>query len=176
MYREDSEEYEKSKSLNVLFRKALIVNALISIFWTVLIVLPFEPFSLLLRIIVGGGPGTWFLVAYILYIIVGSLVFIGFSYLYYLAEEVWGTETSNMFSIAGFYLLFIGTNITLIVLAVAGVVGGYYLNIIHAPIESVRAILEPFVNPLRMLTLVTIIGALLCLAPIFRKVARSRLL
>ncbi|MEM3865466.1 MAG: hypothetical protein QW724_06745 [Nitrososphaerota archaeon] len=176
MYGEDSEEYKKSKSLNVLFRKGFIVNALIAILWTVLIILPFEPFSLLLRIIVGGGPGIWFLVAYILYIIIGPLLFIGFSYLYYLAEEVWRTETSNMFSVAGFYLLFIGANITLIVLAVAGAVGGYYLNIIHAPIESVRGILEPFVNPLRVLTLVTIIGALLCLAPILRRVARSRLL
>lgn len=165
-----------SRSMSIMFRRATIVNSLISIVWTIIIVLPLEPFSLLLRVIVGGGPGIWFLLAYILHIIIGSGVFTGFSYLYYLIEDSSNIKAENIFNLTGFFLLFIGVNITLIVLAVAGAIGGYYLNILHLPIEIVRETLEPFVNPLRILSIVTVIGALLCLEPFLRIDFRGRTL
>lgn len=164
------------RSISIMFRKATIINSLISIVWTIIIILPIEPFSLLLRVIVGGGPGTWFLLAYILHIIIGSGVFLGFSYLYYTIEDSLNIKAGNIFNLIGFFLLFIGANITLIVLAIAGAIGGYYLNIVHVPIELIRDTLESFVNPLRILSLVTVVGALLCLAPFLRIDFRGRAL
>ncbi|MCL7401616.1 MAG: cbb3-type cytochrome c oxidase subunit I [Thaumarchaeota archaeon] len=150
-----------------------IINLTISIIWTIIIVLPIEPFSILLRIIVGGGPGVWFLLAYLLHLIVGYGGFTCLSFLYYLIEEKWEVELNNKLIMAGFYLLFIGVNITLITLAAAGAVGGYYLNIIHAPVEDVRSILEPMVNPIRLLSLITIVGALILLIPVYKTFARK---
>lgn len=156
-----------------MVRNASIINLSISIIWTFLIVLPLEPFSILLRIIVGGGPGVWFLLAYLLHLIIGYVGFTGLSFLYYLIEEKWETKLNNKFIIGGFYLLFIGVNITLITLAVAGAIGGYYLNIVHAPVEDVRSILEPMVNPIRILSLITIIGALIFLVPAYKALMRK---
>lgn len=155
-----------------LFRDASIVNLNIWIIWTLIIVLPFEPFTILLRILVGGGPAVWFLIAYLLYVIVGYGGFAGLSYFYCFIEEKSEIEINHKFVMTGFYLLFLGVNVTLIILAVAGAIGGYYLNIVHAPVEYVRNILEPVVNPIRMLSLITIIGALISLTPIYKTFGR----
>ena len=61
-YSEGKIALEKSR-IHEMFRNASLINIFISILWTLVIILPFEPFTILLRIIVGGGPGVWFLLA-----------------------------------------------------------------------------------------------------------------
>lgn len=151
-----------------MFRSGFIANATISIVWTLAIIIPFEPFTILLRVIVGGGPGVWFLSAYLLHIAIGVGGFIGLSFAYYIVEERSEIEINDKIVVSGFYILFLGVNVTLVTLAVAGAIGGYYLNIMHAPVEDVRRVLEPMVNPLRLLCFITIAGALICLIPVYK--------
>ena len=158
----------RESRIHKMFRNASILNIFISILWTLIIILPFEPFTILLRIIVGGGPGVWFLLAYLLHIAIGFGGFMALSFAYYLIEERLKIHVNGRVIDLGFYVLLVGVNVTLITLAIAGAIGGYYLNILHAPVEDVRNILEPMVNPLRILCFITITGALICLIPILK--------
>ncbi|GBC71781.1 hypothetical protein HRbin02_01569 [Candidatus Calditenuaceae archaeon HR02] len=146
------------------YRSGAVANAFVSILWTLLYVLPFEPFPVLLKIVVAGGPGVWFMLGYLLYIIVGFGGFLGLSYLYSIAEAAGAKRVNNFLALTGYAALFIGFTGTTIGLAVAGAVGGYTAVILHAPAENVRMVMEPFVNPLRILCLVTVIGTIASLA------------
>ena len=54
------------------FRSGAYLSAFATLAWTVAIVLPFAPFNNIPPIIVGGGPGIWFILAYILFLLVGT--------------------------------------------------------------------------------------------------------
>ncbi len=146
------------------YRKGAVANGLVSVFWTLLYVLPFEPFPMLLKIVVAGGPGVWFMLGYLLHMIVGFGGFLGLSYLYSVAEDSGGRRINNALALTGYVALFIGFTGTTFGLAVAGAVGGYTAVILHAPAESVRMVMEPFVNPLRVLCIVAVVGAIAGLA------------
>jgi hypothetical protein len=148
------------KSLHILLRKIALANAVAASIWTLIIVLPIEPFPLLLRIIVGGGPGIWFIMGYLLFIIVGFCGLAGLSYIYYMAEKE-GNKISNQLSILGLVLTCVGTIATTIMLQLAGAMGGYEYTIMRAPTEKIRLLLEPLVNPIRLLVIMTSIGIIL---------------
>ncbi|MEM0482573.1 MAG: hypothetical protein QXM16_06795 [Nitrososphaerota archaeon] len=142
------------------YRKGAVVNASVSAFWTLLYVLPFDPFPTLLKIVVAGGPGVWFMLGYLLYMIVGFGGFLGLSYLYSTSEDSGGRRVNDALALTGYAALFIGFTGTTVGLAVAGAVGGYTAVILHAPAENVRMVMEPFVNPLRILCLIAVMGAI----------------
>lgn len=146
------------------YRRGAVANAFVSILWSLLFVLPFEPFPMLLKIVVAGGPGVWFMLGYLLHIIVGFGGFLGLSYLYSIAEASGDKRVNDALALAGYATLFIGFTGATIGLAVAGVAGGYTAVILHAPAEDVRMVMEPFVNPLRILCLIAVIGAVAGLA------------
>ncbi len=146
------------------FRKGAVANAFVSVFWTLLYVLPFEPFPMLLKIVVAGGPGVWFMLGYLLHMIVGFGGFLGLSYLYSVAEGTEDRRVNGVLALTGYAALFIGFTGATVGLAVAGAVGGYEAVILHAPVESVRMVMEPFVNPLRILCIVAVIGVIASLA------------
>ncbi|MEM1991443.1 MAG: hypothetical protein QXO76_12545 [Thermoproteota archaeon] len=131
-----------------------------SVFYTLIIVLPIQPFLMILRIIVGGGPGTWFILGYILYLAVGFTGHLGFSYLYYLAEKIEGRKLNRLLVWLNILAMYVGITGANFALAIAGILGGYVSTILHSPSEEVRLILEPFVNPIRILSIVAIVGVL----------------
>jgi hypothetical protein len=53
------------------FRGVAYAFTIAALAWTVVVVLPWAPFSYLPPIIVGGGPGTWFILGYFLFVAVG---------------------------------------------------------------------------------------------------------
>jgi len=146
------------------YRKGAVFNGFVSAFWTLLFMLPFEPFPVLLKIVVAGGPGMWYILGYLLYMIVGFCGFLGLSHLYSAAESMGEGRVNQALALVGFTALYVGFTGSSFGLAVAGAVGGYAAVIVHAPAENVRLIMEPFVTPLRILCLVAIIGALASLA------------
>ncbi len=148
------------KSLHILLRKIALANAVAASIWTLIIVLPIEPFPLLLRIIVGGGPGVWFIVGYLLFIIVGFCGFEGLSYIYYVAEKE-DNKINNQLALLGLVLTCIGTIATTIMLQLAGAMGGYEYTIMRASTEKIRLLLEPLVNPIRLLVIIASIGIIL---------------
>jgi heme/copper-type cytochrome/quinol oxidase subunit 1 len=128
--------------------------------------LPFPPFTELLRILVGGGPGVWFLMAYLLFLAVGFGGFTGFSYIYYTLEAVEGRHINPLLARSHLVLMYLGVLGAVLVLAVAGVLGGYSTTIAHAPPEVTRQVLEPFVWPIRLLAILALVGIGLGLAAI----------
>jgi len=147
-------------SMHKLLRKVALANAVAASIWTLVMVLPLEPIPLLLRIIVGGGPGTWFVIGYLLFIIVGFCGFAGLSYIYYMAEKE-GSKINNQLAILGLVLTCIGTIAASIMLQLAGALGGYEYTIMRSPTEKIRSLLEPLVNPLRLFTIMASIGVIL---------------
>jgi hypothetical protein len=140
------------------FRNAALINALISALWTLIILLPISPFPILQRIIVGGGPGIWFTIGYLLFLTLGFCGFVGFSFLYYVAESVQNRKINNGLAWLHLIATYVGIVGSTMALAVAGVLGGYASIIMHAPTEEIRLILEPFLNPIRILSLFAFIG------------------
>ncbi|MEM2909662.1 MAG: hypothetical protein QXO01_01150 [Nitrososphaerota archaeon] len=130
-------------------------------------VLPIQPFPTILRIIVGGGPGTWLILGYILYLVVGFAGHLGFSYLYYLIEKVEYRKVNGLLAGLNIITMYIGITGASFMLAIAGILGGYASTILHSSSEEVRLILEPFVNPIRILSIVAIIGVLLGIAALY---------
>ena len=102
------------------FRSAAYVGSMGSLVWTVLIVLPFQPFSYLPPIIVAGGAGTWFVLSYLLYLSISIGGFGVLSYFLY-ALEIQERRTLNQTTIAlGFALLNFGVIASCVLLAIAG--------------------------------------------------------
>lgn len=156
---------EKSRTpLYILLRKIALVHAIAASIWTIIMVLPMGPFPLLLRIIVGGGPSTWFIMGYLLFIITGSCGFAVLSYVYYTVEKE-GKTINNQLALLGIVLTCVGTTAASTMLQIAGALGGYQYSIMHSPTEKIRLLLEPLVNPIRLLTIIAAIGIILqCLA------------
>ncbi|MGP8057613.1 MAG: hypothetical protein ACLP9K_08470 [Nitrososphaerales archaeon] len=77
----------KSRYWHAAFRAASYANVFGALVWTVVVVLPFHPFSEILPIMVGGGPGLWLVVSYPLCISLGGGAFGWLSGLLYVIEK-----------------------------------------------------------------------------------------
>jgi hypothetical protein len=141
------------------FRTAAYLNAVGSILWTIAILLPFTPFSYLPPIIVGGGPGVWFLLGYVLYVAVGVGGFAGFSALLFQIETYEKRLPEKTVMLSGLILSLIGVVITCVLLGVAGASGGYALTIAHVSENATAALLVPYVNPITATSLIAVAGA-----------------
>jgi len=143
------------------FRAAAYVSAAGLAVLTLIIVLPFHPFSFLPPIIEGGGPGTWFLLGYLLYAAVGFCGFAGLSALLFEIETYEGRKADDTVMAASFILLFVGVTATSLLLLLAGASGGYAVNIEGDTTQVAQGILGPYVNPITLSSLVSVIAAIL---------------
>lgn len=152
-----------------LYRRAASYNAVVSCIWTIILSLPMEPFNTLPRIMVGGGPGIWLVMAYVLMIAVGVCGFIGLSYIFSSCQPmtVKAAPIRTHLAIAGFFLTYFGMIGALAILAYAGAVGGYADTILSLPAEQVRPLLQPLLMPARILSSTAAIGVLLTIAASF---------
>lgn len=150
------------------FRGAAYVSAIGSLVLTLLIILPFPPFSYLPPIIVGGGPGTWFLLAYMLLITVGVAGFGVLSGFLHTIELHENRSVNSGLMWPAFILLGIGLAASCLLLAFAGAVGGYTSTISNVSGTSVENLLQPFVYPITISALMAIVGAALALYAMIR--------
>jgi len=150
------------------FRGAAFASAAGILVWTVAMALPFQPFSYLPPIIVGGGPGTWFLLAYLLALAVGVAGFGTFSSFLQTIEIQESRSVSPSAMWPAFILLCAGFASSCLLLAVAGASGGYASTISNASGTSVEDLLRPFVYPVTASTLTAVVGAALALYAMIR--------
>jgi len=127
--------------------------------WTVAILLPFAPFSYLQPIMVGGGPGTWFLVGYLLYPTVGVGGFAAISSFLFAIETYELRRPNGRTMMAGLALLVGGVLSGCLLLGIAGVTGGYVIVIQHSTVDVTERVLSPYVNVITAASLIAVIGA-----------------
>jgi len=150
------------------YRGAAYASAAGSLLWTVLIALPFPPFSSLPAIIVGGGPGTWFLLAYLLFFSVGVAGFGVLSGFLHTIEQQENRSLNPTVMWPGFVLLFVGFVLSCVLLGVAGASGGYTATIANVSGTAVEGLLQPYVYPVTLSTLMAVVGAALALYAMIR--------
>ena len=150
------------------YRGAAYLSTFTALVWTVIIVIPFDPFRYLPPIIVGGGPGTWFVLAYILFIVVGIGGFGSLSaFLTTVAlHENRTVDPKTMWP--AIVLLTVGLSGSCLLLAVAGAVGGYAATFESSTVSSIDNILSPYVYPITAMVLVTVVGAALAVLSMVR--------
>lgn len=142
-----------------LYRRLALVNAVIAAAWTLILITRVKPLSYLLPIMAEGGPGTWLILGYILYITIGFCGFIGFSTLYKQLEEE-GRIINGWLAAIGLLTLFIGATSATILLGVGGAIGGYARSVQHLPTQQIQALLEPFVDVITAFTVAAVVGVL----------------
>ena len=150
------------------YRGAAYLSAFAAMAWTVVIVLPFPPFSYLPPIIVGGGPGIWFILAYLMFIVVGIG---GFGALSAFLTTVELHEHRSIDAVTmwpALVLLSVGVAGSCLLLAIAGAVGGYASTYELTMTTSIDKLLYPYVYPIITLVLVTVIGAALAVLSMVR--------
>ena len=141
------------------FRTAAYITIVGSAVWTIAIILPFAPFSYLPPLMIGGGPGTWFLLAYILYVAVG-IGGIGALSAFLFAIETYERRILNdSIMLPGLVLLYLGMTLGCVLLGIAGAVGGYALTVQHSTVNATQTLLSPFVNPITLASLGAVAGA-----------------
>ena len=140
------------------FRAAAYVNTIVWIGWTIAIVLPFPPFSYLQPIMAGGGAGTWFAIAYLLLLTVAVVGFATISSLVFVIEAHERRTLNHMVMLIGLVLLYVGMMSGLILLGLAGAVGGYALVIENSTVSSANLLLSPFVNLITAACLIAVVG------------------
>jgi hypothetical protein len=141
------------------FRTAAYVTVLGSMIWTIIIVLPFVPLSYLPPIIIGGGPGTWLALGYVLYLSVGVGGFAGLSAFLFTIETYEDRTLNDRIMLSGLILLYVGVTVGSVLLGVAGAIGGYALTIQHATADAAQSLLTPYVDPITVASLVAVAGA-----------------
>jgi len=141
------------------FRTAAYANAVGSMLWTIAIVLPFAPYSYLQPIMVGGGPGTWFLVGYILYPTVGVGGFASISSILFVIETYEQRNLSHGVMLTGLILLYGGVLAGCVLLGIAGMSGGYAIIIQHSTVSVAQSVLSPYVTPITTASLAAVAGA-----------------
>jgi len=140
------------------FRTAAYANAVGSILWTIAIVLPFAPFSYLQPIMVGGGPGTWFLVGYLLYPTVGVGGFASFSSLLFVIETYERRSLNQQIMLTGLILLYVGVLAGCVLLGIAGASGGYAIIVQNSTVNVAQSVLSPYVTPISTASLAAVAG------------------
>ena len=140
------------------FRNAAYAAVGVAILWTVVIILPFDPFSNLLPIMIGGGAGTWLLLGYVIYLAVGIGGFACLASLLSTVELSEGRIPDLLVMSVGLVALFVGVTASCLLLGVAGAVGGYAQTIQHLPEGNLEAVLTPYANVARVTSAVAVIG------------------
>ena len=141
------------------YRGAAYLSTLAALVWTVVIVLPFAPFSYIPPIIVGGGPGIWLVLAYVLFIVVGIGGFGALSAFLTTVELHENRTISPRTMWPALVLLSVGVAGSCLLLAVAGAVGGYEATNGVSTTKSNEDLLSPYVYPITSLVLITVVGA-----------------
>jgi hypothetical protein len=150
------------------FRAAAYASTLAALVWTLIIVLPVEPFSYLPPIIVGGGPGAWFVLAYVLFLVAGVGGF-GFFSGFLTAEELNEGRTINGHIMwPAFLFMCVGIAGSCLLLGAAGAVGGYAATFQGSSTNAVHDLLSPYVNPITTLVIIAVIGAALAVLSMVR--------
>lgn len=140
------------------YRTAAYVNAIVWVAWTVAILLPFAPFSYLQPILVGGGAGTWFLVAYLLFLTVAVGGFAGISSLAFVMEAYEQRRPNYGIMLTGFILLYGGVLVGCLLLGAAGASGGYALVIQSSTVNAAQNLLSPYVDPITAASSIAVAG------------------
>jgi hypothetical protein len=151
-----------------MFRTASYFSVFGALVWTVAMVIPFAPFSDIPPILVGGGPGQWLVVAYLLYLALGGGGFGWLSGLLYTIEKAENRVISPSLMWPGFLMLFLGVTASCVSLGYAGAVGGYSSIINGASTASLKQFLSPFVYPITATVVVAVAGAVLVLLAMIR--------
>jgi hypothetical protein len=150
------------------FRGAAYVSTLAALVWTLIIVLPFEPFSYLPPIIVGGGPGVWFVLAYVLFLVVGIGGF-GIISGFLTTEELHeGRTVDDRVMWPAFLFMCVGVVGSCLLLGAAGAVGGYAATFQGSSTDAIHDLLSPYVNPITTLVIIAVIGAALAVLSMVR--------
>jgi len=150
------------------YRGAAYLSTFAALIWTVIMVLPWAPFSYLPPIVVGGGPGIWLVLGYVLFIVVGIGGFGALSS-FLTAVELDENRTIDARTMwPALILLSIGVAGSCLLLAVAGAMGGYAATFETSSAQSIDNILYPYVDPITILTLVAVIGAALAVLSMVR--------
>jgi hypothetical protein len=108
---------------------------------------------------VGGGAGTWFLLAYILFLTVAVVGFAAISSLVFVIEAHERRKLNHGIMLTGLILLYVGVMSGLILLGFAGAIGGYALIIEHSTVNATQNLLSPYVNLVTAACLVAVAGA-----------------
>ena len=150
------------------YRGAAYIATFAALVWTVVIVIPYAPFSYLPPIIVGGGPGVWFVLGYILFVVVGVGGFGALSGFLTTVELYEHREVDSRTMWPALILLSVGLVGSCVLLAIAGAVGGYASTFGTSSASSIDSMLSPYVDPITTLTLVAVIGAALAVLSMVR--------
>ena len=126
--------------------------------WTVAILLPFAPFSYLQPIMVGGGAGTWFVVAYFLFVTVAVVGFAVISSIVFVIETHERRSLDHRIMLVGLVFLYVGTTAGLLLLGLAGAVGGYASVVENATVSTTDTLLSPYVNVITVACLAAVAG------------------
>lgn len=135
-------------------------------------ILPIFPFSSVPPILVGGGPGTWLLMGYVLYLVAGFGGLAGLAALAHDEEAELGRLAGWTMAL-GLTLYYGGMTASCALLGIAGYFGGYGYSIQHLSDPSIQSILLPYFDPTTLAALVACAGAALLLAGL---VSSSRIL
>jgi hypothetical protein len=152
------------------YRGAAYLYALAAIAWTAVIIIPANPFSYIPPIIVGGGPGIWLILGYLLFVMIGVGGFGALSAFLTTVELHEGRTIDSRTMWPALVLLSVGVVGSCLLLAVAGAVGGYAATFETSSGASIDSLLSPYVNPITVFVLVAMVGA--CLAVV--SMARAR--
>ena len=150
------------------YRGAAYLSTFAALVWTVVMVLPFVPFSYLPPIIVGGGPGIWLVFGYMLFLVVGVGGFGCLSAFLTTVELVENRTINPRTMWPALILLSIGVVGSCLLLGVAGVVGGYASTYGTSSPQSIHDMLLPYVDPIIALTLIAVVGAALAVLSMVR--------
>ena len=150
------------------YRGAAYLSTFAALAWTVVIVLPFRPFSYIPPIMVGGGPGIWFVLAYMLFIVVGIGGFGALSAFLTTVELHENRKINSRMMWPALLLLSVGVVGSCLLLAVAGAVGGYAATYELSTTTSIDNLLSPYVYPITDLVIVAVIGAALAVLSMVR--------
>lgn len=144
------------------FRGAYLLSVVVAIAWTVALILPFDPFSSLLPVMIGGEAGTWLLLGYVVYLSVAVGAFAGLSAVLSELEREARTPNSALMWVS-LVTLIAGVNTSCLLLGYAGAFGGYAQTIQHLPGSEIDGMLNPFVDVIRITTATSVLGALAAL-------------
>lgn len=150
------------------YRGAAYLSTVGAMVWTAAIVLPIRPFSYLPPIMVDGGPGIWFILGYLLFIVVGVGGFGALSAFLTTVELHEGRAVDPRTMWPALVMLSIGAVGSCLLLGTAGAVGGYAATYGTVTAKSINSLLLPYVYPITTLTLVTIVGAALAVLSMVR--------
>jgi hypothetical protein len=160
---------KKEVSWSYRFRMAAVSSGVGAVVWTVLMIIPAPPFSSVQPILVGGGPGTWLLLGYVLYVVAGFCALAGMSALL-IGNGTRGPAYGTLLT-AGLALYYAGVTATSFLLGLAGYVGGYASSISHLPEPSIESLLTPYVEPVTLGALAACAGALIIMLSLGRAYA-----